>query len=90
MANPDAPSGLMEWGNVIVCLLAFSNSVHALCHTKRPHRHVVSNQPQILIYPVPRRTAFCVSHRWVNTYGLFWEKKIYIGDQNWESVKISF
>lgn len=50
MVNSDAPSGLMGWGNAIVCLLEFSSAVHALCHRKMPHRRAVSDQCHVLIF----------------------------------------
>lgn len=74
MVNLDTPSGLMAWGSAIVCLLAFSSAVHALCHRKMPHRHAASDQCHILISSCSQYSHFLLSHWSVNNCGLFCKK----------------
>lgn len=54
MVNLDIPSALMGWGKAMVCVLALSSAVHALYHTKMPHRLAVSDQYHILIPRIPK------------------------------------
>lgn len=74
MVNLDTPSGLMAWGSAIVCLLAFSSAVHALCHRKMPHRHAASDQCHILLSSYSQYSRFLPSHWSVNNCGLFCKK----------------